>query len=89
MERHIFTEVDDCILAAYRHVKTTGTKIEPFDEWNEVGQVSVGLQSDDDHIFFMSMSDHLVSDKRILARKIVKLGISVVDFVNRQLIVWL
>ena len=90
MEKHVFTEVDDCILAAYRHVKTTSTKVKSYHELDSTGsQKTLGLESEDGHLFMITFISHCSSQKRSLARQIIGSDISVADFVNRQLMIWL
>ena len=36
MERQLFTELDDCIVAAYKYVTKTGYKVENFAEFNSI-----------------------------------------------------
>jgi hypothetical protein len=86
-EKQFFEEIDDCILAAYKHVKDTGYKISNYFE-STTGD-AVGLASEDGYYFMMWMEHHNVSQKRKLARRIRKLNISIVDFINRQLILFL
>lgn len=87
---HYFSEVDDCILAAYQHVKNTGSKVISYSEEDEDGyQVLVGVKSEDGHYFIMLKTDHEISKKRSLAGLIIKSGITVIDIINKQLIVFL
>ncbi len=86
---HIFSEVDDCILAAYQYVKQTGCKVRHFSEDDINGkQFRLGVQCDD-HVFMISVHDHQYSKKRDLARLIFKSGVNTVDFINKQLIAFL
>jgi hypothetical protein len=87
MTTHYFEEVDDCILAAYRHVKDTGCKVE--DHNSEEGGDSVGLIATDGTAFMMWMEFHNSSQKRKLAKTIHSLNISVKEFVNKQLLPFL
>lgn len=83
-EKKFFEEIDDCILAAYRHVRDTGFKMKNHFE-STTGD-AVGLVSEDDQYFMMWVEQHNASSKRVLARKIKALQIPIVDFVNKQLL---
>lgn len=87
MERQFFTEVDDCIVAAYKYVTRTGHKVTAHHEYNkEDKQVTVGLRAADGQLFMMWMEDHNTSQKRKLARQIKELNIGIDEFCNRQLL---
>jgi hypothetical protein len=90
MERQFFTEVDDCIVAAYKYVTRTGHKVQHYHEYNKQDkQVTVGLKAGDGQLFVMWMEDHNTSQKRKLARRIGELNIKIDEFCNRQLLPFL
>ncbi len=82
-----FEDVDDCILAAYRYVRDTGNKVKSH--FTTEGGDAVGVISDDGTAFMMWMEHHNTSQKRKLARKIHELKMTVVDFINKQLLPFL
>jgi hypothetical protein len=88
--RFLFTEVDDCIMAAYRHVTKTGSKISDHAEIRpQDKQLTVGFLAEDGELFMMFMEDHNSSTKRKLAKQIYKLEISIPRFINSQLLPFL
>ena len=90
MERQLFTELDDCIVAAYKYVTKTGYKVENFAEFKgKDKQLTVGLKAEDGQLFMMYMECHNTSQKRKLALRIRELNISIPDFINRQLLPFL
>lgn len=95
MEEQYFKEVDDCIMAAYNHVKQTGCKMRPYTKWkfnhkpNREDITHIGYISDDNKLFVITYEDHNKSLKRKLVRDIQNHKIKVIDFVNKQLIMFL
>jgi len=89
-ERHLFTEVDDCIVAAYKYVTKTGYKVENFAEIRgKDKQLTVGLLAEDGELFMMYMQDHNSSTKRKLRRKIHDANCTLPRFINNQLLPFL
>lgn len=81
---YYFEEVDDCIMAAYDYVKRTGQKMT-----NHNGEDTIGVIAEDGTSFMMRWDIHMDSDKRQLARQIHQANISVIDFINTQLLSFL
>ncbi len=82
-----FEDVDDCIIAAYRYVRDTGNKVK--NHFTTDGGDAVGVISNDGTAFMMWMEHHNTSPKRKLARQIHEHKISIVDFINKQLLPFL
>jgi hypothetical protein len=87
--KYYFDQVDDCIMAAYDHVKRTGCKMSHYDEFRNGMQTHLGYQSEDGDFFIITKSNHNSSNKRKLARMILSSGIDVIDVVNKQLLAFL
>lgn len=87
MIKQYFEEVDDCILAAYKHVKNTNSKVKNHFE-STTGD-AVGLVSEDDYYFMMWIEIYNISTKRKLARRIAELNITIPDFINKQFLPFL
>jgi hypothetical protein len=88
--RFLFTEVDDCITAAYRHVTKTGSKISDHAEIRpQDKQLTIGLLAEDGELFMMWSEDHNSSLQRKLARRIHELNITIPRFINSQLLPFL
>jgi len=89
-ERQLFTELDDCIIAAYKHVTKTGCKVIDFAEIRPKDkELTVGLKAEDGQLFMMFMECHNTSQKRKLALRIDELKITIPNFINRQLLPFL
>jgi hypothetical protein len=82
-----FEDVDDCIMAAYRYVRDTGNKVESYSHSD--GGDAIGVISADGTGFMMWMESHNTSQKRKLARLIHEHKITVVQFINKQLLPFL
>ena len=87
MNKQYFQEVDDCIMAAYGHVTKTSFKMK--NHFESVGGDAVGLMAEDGSCFMMWVEHHNTSTKRKLARQIKASNISIPDFVNKQLLLFL
>jgi len=85
-----YNTVDECIMAAYKHVKETGSIIENYNNWTSFGvQDEVGLKSSDGHFFLMSLNDNYLDANKHLFKLIRSNNISTVDFINKQLLAFL
>lgn len=90
MEIHSFKDVDECIMAGYRHVKKTGAKVKHYSDYYGGLQTVVGVEASDGHCFVIPIEIHNSSGYHArLARQIRDQGISVIDFINRQLVAFL
>jgi len=82
-----FHDIDDCIMAAYKYVGDTGNKLQ--NHFSSDGGDAVGVISDDGTAFMMWVEHHNSSSRRKLTRQIVEHKITIVDFINKQLLPFL
>ena len=99
MKEQIFNTIDECIKAAYQHVKETNCKVDfiranicpTYDEnykiYNQTNRI--GLISSDDYYFLITIEDNYKVQDKPLCNSIINHNISIVDFINKQLLVFL
>ena len=84
-----FDTVDECIMAAYKHVKETKSKIEDYCNFAVGVKVEVGLKSSDQHFFLMDLNDNYLDAHKPLYHLIKSHNISTIDFINKQMMPFL
>ena len=88
--RQYFTEIDDCIMAAYKYVGKMGCKVFNYCDISDNNvPTSVGLKTDDGILFVMTWLAHVRSKQRKIADLAKKSNIKIPELINRQLLAFL
>lgn len=85
-----YNTVDECIMAAYQHVKKTGSKIELVPLIIIQGMVyDVGFRSSDGYSFLLTIENNYKVQDKTLYNLILNNNVKLVDVINKQLLAFL
>lgn len=91
MEKIYFDTIDECIMAAYQHVKLTKSIVSFADSSTLRSGITneVGLKSSDGYYFMLTMENNYKFQEKPLCNLILDNHVKILDVINKQLLAFL